>query len=68
MISSTIFALLAFAASVIATPYDALAPGTLAALARRDVGQVMVSCSQPGTSSTSTGNAIKKCICPTDNK
>jgi hypothetical protein len=64
MFSSTIVAALSFAALVVATPYDAMAPGTLSSLVRRDTGQVLVSCSAPGSSS---GSAFpKSCLCPTD--
>jgi hypothetical protein len=64
MFSSTIVAALSFAALVVATPYDAMAPGTLSSLVRRDASQVLVSCSAPGSSS---GSAFpKNCVCPTD--
>jgi hypothetical protein len=64
MFSSTIVAALYFASLAVATPYDAMAPGTLSSLVRRDAGQVLVSCSAPGSSS---GSAFpKSCVCPTD--
>jgi hypothetical protein len=50
-------AILAVAASAIATPYDALSPGTLAEFIRRDASQITVSCTQPGVSG---------CVCPLD--
>jgi hypothetical protein len=49
----------AVASLVAATPYDAMAPGTMSSLVRRDVGQVNIACSQP------TGPAWS-CVCPTD--
>jgi hypothetical protein len=57
MLASNSFAILAVTASAFATPYDALAPGTLTELTRRDVGQVNIACTQPGVSG---------CICPLD--
>jgi hypothetical protein len=60
MFSSTVAAIFTVATLVVATPYDAMAPGTLSSLVRRDSSQVLVSCTQP------KGTAPPPCVCPSD--
>jgi hypothetical protein len=60
MFSHTFAAIFTLATLVVATPYDAMAPGTLSSLVRRDDSQVLVSCTQP------KGTAPPPCVCPAD--
>jgi hypothetical protein len=60
MFSHTFAAIFTLATLVVATPYDAMAPGTLSSLVRRDSSQVLVSCTQP------KGTAPPPCVCPSD--
>jgi hypothetical protein len=54
---ANVFSILAiFATAVLASPYDT-APANLVELARRDTGQVVVSCAAPG---------VRGCVCPLD--
>jgi hypothetical protein len=62
MFPRTLIAVISLGSLAVATAYDVRAPGTMSSLVRRDVGQVLVSCSAPGSSSASP----KSCVCPTD--